>query len=151
MPMLFGGSLLTFWLIAAVIYRLSLNEALKNFAQTQIITITFLLSSIINTLADFVNCTTLNKEDFNVSYLSIQCTNNSNYLFWRNFLIFPSFLFYVILLPMTAFVYMFKNRMNLFDVNIVAKISFLLQGYKRESYYWWLLFFSNQLFTVILF
>jgi len=134
--MLFGGSLLTFWLIAAVIYRLSLNEALKNFAQTQIITITFLLSSIINTLADFVNCTTLNKEDFNVSYLSIQCTNNSNYLFWRNFLIFPSFLFYVILLPMTAFVYMFKNRMNLFDVNIVAKISFLLQGYKRESYYW---------------
>jgi len=139
--MLFGGSLLTFWLIAAVIYRLSLNEALKNFAQTQIITITFLLSSIINTLADFVNCTTLNKEDFNVSYLSIQCTNNSNYLFWRNFLIFPSFLFYVILLPMTAFVYMFKNRMNLFDVNIVAKISFLLQGYKRESYYWWLLFF----------
>ena len=136
MPMLFGGSLLTFWLIAAVIYRLSLNEALKNFAQTQIITITFLLSSIINTLADFVNCTTLNKEDFNVSYLSIQCTNNSNYLFWRNFLIFPSFLFYVILLPMTAFVYMFKNRMNLFDVNIVAKISFLLQGYKRESYYW---------------
>jgi len=149
--MLFGGSLLTFWLIAAVIYRLSLNEALKNFAQTQIITITFLLSSIINTLADFVNCTTLNKEDFNVSYLSIQCTNNSNYLFWRNFLIFPSFLFYVILLPMTAFVYMFKNRMNLFDVNIVAKISFLLQGYKRESYYWWLLFFSNQLFTVILF
>ena len=71
MPGFFGGGLLIFWLLAAKIKKLSLNEAMKNFLQSQIIIITFLLSSIINALADFVNCTTINKEEFNVNFLTV--------------------------------------------------------------------------------
>jgi len=89
-----------------------------------IIIITFLLSSIIKTLADFVNCTKINKEEYNVSYLIIQCSNNDNYLFWRNFIIFPSFIFYALLLPTIAFAFMYKNRMKLFEFDVVNKISF---------------------------
>ena len=137
MPGFFGGGLLIFWLLAATINKLSLKEAMKNFLQSQIIIITFLLSSIINTLADFVNCTTINNEDYNVSYLTVQCTNNETYLFWRSFYIIPSFIFYALLLPIIAFVFMYKNRKKLFQLDVVSKISFfLMNGYKRESYYW---------------
>ena len=138
MPGFFGGGLLIFWLLAAKIKKLSLNEAMKNFLQSQIIIITFLLSSIINTLADFVNCTTINKEKFNVNFLTVQCTHDDNYLFWRNFFIFPSFIFYAFLLPIVAFIYMYKNRINIFKFEIFSKISFLLNGYKKDSYYWWI-------------
>ena len=136
MPAFFGGGLLIFWLMAAKIYKLTLNEAMKNFLQSQIIIITFLLSSIINALADFVNCTTINNEDYNVSYLTVQCTNNETYLFWRSFYIIPSFIFYALLLPIIAFVFMYKNRMKLFELDVVPKISFLMNGYRQEFYYW---------------
>ena len=136
MPAFFGGGLLIFWLMAAKIYKLTLNEAMKNFLQSQIIIITFLLSSIINALADFVNCTTINNEDYNMSYLTVQCTNNETYLFWRTFYIIPSFIFYALLLPMIAIVYMYKNRQKLFDLDVVPKISFLMNGYRQEFYYW---------------
>jgi len=122
---------------------------MKNFLQSQIIIVNFLLSSIINTLADFMNCTTVNKEEFNVSYLAVKCTHNDEYLFWITFFILPSFFFYACLLPITAFVYMYKNRMRLFELDVVSKISFLLKGYQRESYYWLLFIFNYELYFII--
>ena len=135
-PAFFGGALLIFWLLAIKIYNLSLNEAFTNFLQSEIIIIAYFLSSIINSLADFVNCTTINQEDFNVSYLLVQCTHNDYYSFWRNYFILPSFILYSIILPFVAFVYMYKHRMELFEFDVMTKISFLLNGYKRESFYW---------------
>ena len=136
MPFFFGIILLTFWLLAVRFYKVSFVEALKNFLQTQLIMITFLLSSIINSLANFVNCIQLYNEKFNFKYLNVQCTHNAEYLFWRNVFILPAFLFYALLLPLIALCYLYKNRFNLFELDVVAKIRFLLNGYKQECYYW---------------
>jgi len=136
MPAFVGGGLLIFWLMAANIYKLTLIDTIKNLLQSQIIIITFLLSSIINSLADFVNCTTIYNEDYNVSFLTVQCTHNDTYLFWRAFYIFPAFIFYALFLPLIAFVYMFKNRRKLSHLDVISKLKFLLNGYKKESYYW---------------
>ena len=109
---------------------------MKNFLQTLIIIITFSLSSVINALAEFINCVKLNDEKFNSNYLIVRCSNNENYLFWRNFFIIPSFFIYVFVLPVSAFLFMYKNRHKLFNLNIVSKISVLLNGYNKDSYYW---------------
>ena len=136
MPVIFCIFLMIFWLFAIKFYKLSFRQAFRNFLQSLIITINFLLSSVIKALADFINCVQIYDKSYNSFYLTVRCSDNVNYEFWKKIFILPSLFFYGFVLPVSVFIYMYRNRVKLFDFEIVTKISFLLKGYKKQSYYW---------------
>ena len=136
MPVIFCIFLMIFWLVAIKFYKLSFSQAFRNFLQSLIITINFLLWSIIKVLADFINCVQIYDKPYNSFYLIVRCTDNANYEFWKNIFILPSLVFFCFLLPVTVFIYMYRKRENLFDFDLLTRISFLLKGYNKQSYYW---------------
>lgn len=135
MPIIIGFFLLGFWLITMKVYKRSFKKSLASFVETEIIIISYLLSSIINSLADFMNCLDVGLKSYNSNEVTVKCTDDI-YISWRNYLIAPSFLIYLILLPLSGIIYLFRNRKRIFDDKIMRKVKFLIKGYRKEYYYW---------------
>ena len=136
-PLFFTLVMLIFWLIYKLKYHLSLwKHIIDHFLLTFSIIITYFLPSIMNALAQFINCTRLYDEEYITNNLIEKCTNNPRYDLWRFFLIIPSFIFFGAILPLIAFLYAYNNRTRLFDRKVVKKISFLLNGYSEKTFYW---------------
>ena len=108
----------------------------ESFLITVTITFFFFQSSVINALADFLNCTQIEQNFYLTNYLLEKCENNLIYENWRNLLIIPSFSIFCLILPLLSFIYMLRNRKNLYTDHILRKVGFLLNGYSPQYYYW---------------
>ena len=137
-PAFFGILLLIFWFGYKFCFakKMFTYQAIEKFILTFSITISYFLPSVINSLAEFLNCTQLYSESYVTNQLSERCSNNPRYMLWRNALIFPSLFIFLFLFPLLALIYMHKNRDNLFQPNILQKISFLVNGYTSKTFYW---------------
>lgn len=134
-PFLIGIFLLLFWLFAIKIYGLNIYESFSNFLKSMSILIILSLSSIINCLFEFLNCVKIDGKEYVASSLNIVC-ESENYTHLRNTIVIPSFVFYLFVFPTSIFTFMFFNRKSLFSGDCLSKIGFLLNGYKKNTYYW---------------
>ena len=135
-PIIFCLFFIIFWLTLKILHQLTILQAFQSYMLCFSIIISFFLSSIINSLAEFENCTNLYEETYIKHYLLEKCTNNPNYTLWRNVLIIPSFIFFCILIPFFAFHYVYKNRKRLFQKEVIQKFGFLLNGHSSKTFYW---------------
>lgn len=135
-PLIFGALLIIFWIICKIYYKFSIEETIQKFLSTFFITLSFFLSSIITSLSEFISCTQIYEESYITTYLTEKCTNNPRYSMWRNFLVIPSFLIFAFFLPLFILFYMRRKRNQLFQKDVFPKISFLLNGYTHQTFYW---------------
>ena len=143
-PFAFCFLLGLFWISYKFYSKQKVLVLFENFLITISITFFFFQSSIINALTDLLNCTKIENDDYISNYLLEKCSGNVNYEKWRAFLIIPSFCFFCLILPLLPFVYMFKNRANLYSDKILSKIGFLVNGYSPQHYYWYFFFFYKK-------
>ena len=134
-PAFFGGILLVFWIFYKIVYKAPLFIVIDYFFRTLSITTSFFLSSIMNSLATFVNCKEINNVFYLSNYLNEKCSGEK-YEMWKQFFIIPAFIFYILFLPLIAFYYMIKNKKRLLDRIVIQKVSFLMNGYSLETFYW---------------
>ena len=132
-PFAFCFLLGLFW-VSYKIY--SKQKIFESFLITISITFFFFQSSVINALADFLNCTQIEQNFYLTNYLLEKCENNLIYENWRNLLIIPSFSIFCLILPLLSFIYMLRNRKNLYTDHILRKVGFLLNGYSPRYFYW---------------
>ena len=135
-PFAFCYLLALFWIFYKFYSKKRASIILESFLITASITFFFFQPSIINGLSDLLNCTKIENEYYISNYLIEKCANNTNYNKWQNLMIIPAFCFFAIILTMMPFIYMYKNRENLYRENILRKVGFLMNGYSRTSFYW---------------
>ena len=147
-PLVFSCLLIIFWLFYKMMYKLSFMLTLEHILLTISISIHFFLSSIINALADFINCSDLNNDSYITNYLMEKCSNNLRYLKWRNYLVIPSFAIFAGFLPTIAFLYTYSNRERLFDKKVIKNVRFFLNGYSTKTFYWYIYFYFYLIITL---
>lgn len=118
----------------------SIQETMESFLLVTTIIITFFLSNVVNVISQFFNCTELESDSYISSFLIEKCTNNPNYDFWRNTLIIPALIVYVIGFPLSMFFYMYRNRKNLLSPEVMSKVGFMLNGYYPKKFYWYVFY-----------
>ena len=128
-----------FWILYKFYSKQRAFVIFESFLITVSITFFFCQSSIINGLTDLLNCTKIENNSYITNYLFEKCTDNIHYEKWRNLLVIPTFSIFCFVLPLVPFVYMFKNRKNLYNDRILSKVGFLLNGYSPQYYYWYFL------------
>ena len=136
-PFAFCLLLAVFWTIFKFYSKRKLSDIFESFFITATITFFFFQSSVINALADLLSCIQIESNDYLGNYLLEQCSGNPHYEKFRNFMILPAFSFFILLFTVAPFLYMFKNRADLYTDKILRKIGFLLNGYSRHFYYWY--------------
>ena len=135
-PLFFVVFLMGFWIFYKILYKITFLLMFERFSITVAIIFIFFLSPICNILANFFNCTQIYDNFYITNYLLERCNNNPRYDFWANFLIIPSFCFFIVFYPLILFSYMYRNRNILFTENVIYKIGFLLNGYCINTFYW---------------
>ena len=136
-PLAFCFLLGFFWILYKFYSKQRFFVIFESFLITISITFFFFQSSIINALTDLLNCTKIENNSYITNYLLEKCTDNIHYEKWRNLLVIPTFSIFCFILPLVPFVYMFKNRKNLYNDKILSKVGFLLNGYSPQYYYWY--------------
>ena len=132
-PIVFSVILALFW----TLYKIcSSSDVLEKYFICVSITLTYFLSPVISSLADFFNCTKFDTDSYITKHLWEKCTNNPRYFSWRLNLALPGFLFYGLFFPLVLFVSMFKDRNKLFEAKLLSKFGFLLNGYSSNKFYW---------------
>ena len=129
--------LFLFWMIYKFFSKQDIFVILESFLVTVSITLFFFQSSVINSLADLLNCTKIENTFYLTNYLLEKCEGNINYEKWRNLLIIPTFCIFCLFLTLVPFIFMFKNRNKLYTDSILRKVGFLLNGYSPQFYYWY--------------
>ena len=135
-PFLFSVFLMAFWLIYKFYHKVGFFYVLERFFITSGMIMVFFISPIINILSDFLNCTQIYENYYITNFLIEKCNDNSKYTFVRNVFVIPSLFFFAFIFPFFFFVYMFKNRQNLYNYKIMAKVSFWMNGYSIKTFYW---------------
>ena len=51
-------------------------------------------------------------------------------------MVIPATIFYSFILPLIAFLYMYKNKEKLLDKEIMKKVGFIGNGFKKDKFYW---------------
>ena len=134
LPFSFCFFLIAFWTLYKIFSKQSFIKVCESFLITAIITFFYFQSSIITALANLLNCTKIEDENYLTNYLFEKCAEH--YYSWRNLMILPAFFFFSIILTILPFIYMFKNMENLYTESVLSKIAFLLHGYSAKHYYW---------------
>ena len=135
-PFAFCILLALFWILYKFYSKQSFFVMVENFFITTSITFFFFQSSIINALADLLNCTQIENDYYLDSYLIEKCADETNYHRWRNFMILPAFGFFALILTTLPFIYMFRNKNILYTQDVLRKVGFLLNGYSKQYFYW---------------
>ena len=142
LPFIFSFFSILFWISYKFYFKHKFIQVFETVLIIVIITFYFFQSSIINALADLLNCTKIENEYYLTSYLLVKCSGN--YSTWRNLMVLPAFCFFSFMLTTLLFLYMYKNRKLLFSEHVLRKVAFLLNGYLANNFYWYklnLLFF----------
>lgn len=108
-----------------------------------------LQSPIFSSIFQTLNCDKFNEIETNFIFFvhfnfSVQCFT-PYYFSWVYYYLLPNFIFYGVLLPLLSFVYTFSKRKNLYEASVLNHIGFLINGYKREKFYWEFIFFFRKL------
>ena len=140
-PFAFCFLLAVFWIFYKYKSKRDLFEIFENFFITATITFYFFQSAVFNALLNLLNCVKIENNYYLGNYLLEQCSGNPNYEKFRNFIFIPTFSFFLFLFSLLPFYYMFKNRTKLYTDKILRKVGFLLNGYSRRYYYWYLNFY----------
>lgn len=135
MPLVFCFTFLIFWVIHKLIYKKTWKYMMEKFSITVALIMTFFMFSIVNTCAQFLDCTNIDGEYFVTNYLLLSCSSE-DYLWWKYLIILPTIFIFSLMIPAVILLYMFKHRHNLFQKNILYKVGYMLNGYKTEIYYW---------------
>ena len=115
------------------------KNASKNFFFTIGIVFNFFQSSILSNLTKFLHCEEFENKRFLSEYLIEECSIK-NILYFFNLVIFviPGIFFYGILIPLLYLVYMFKNRDGLYSKTMRVKFGYLIAGFGRNKFYWYI-------------
>lgn len=112
---------------------------------------------IIFSIFEILKCDEFNsgenqKEYYIHTFLSEKCYTET-YKFWFNYLMIPLFIFYAIILPLIAFIYIIIIRKNMNKKNNLIYISFLVNEYKSDNRFWefWFLIRKLSLNLVVIF
>lgn len=139
LPFLYIIVYFLFYLLFKFIRRFSFKYFKENFILTSSLVFYYFQPSVTNVLSDFLNCTKIGENYHLSNYLEEQCTNNNRYFIWTLILVIPSLLIYTFFFPGIAFLYMFANRKRLYDADTIYKIGFMLNGFVKEKFYWYLI------------
>ena len=135
-PLAFSGLLFLYWFSYKFMNKISFSLMLEKYLLTFYILMTFFLSPVINSISIFFDCTTLYSNNYITQNLMEKCNDNPRYSSWRSYVMLPAFFFYGVFFPLLIFFYLFKNRKNMFEEKLMAKIGFLLKGYTENRFYW---------------
>lgn len=72
-------------------------------------------------------------------YLSSDLSENCSNDRFKNFLFrvaIPALVFYLFLLPLSYYVYLWKERKTIFDLKVMKRFGFLVIGYNKDNYLW---------------
>ena len=134
-PFAFCALLAFFW-IGYKLLSTKKRIIFESFLISTSITFFYFQSTVLNSLANLLSCTKIENTYYLTNYLLVKCDGNADYGFWRNFVIIPLFTFFSIILTSLPFIYMFNNRKNLYNDNVLRKVGFLLNGYSKQYFYW---------------
>jgi len=107
-----------------------------------------LQSPIFSSFFEILLCDNFQSNDQSFSYIHTQLSERcytSSYFIWVFYFIIPAFFFYGILLPSISYIYIFYHRENLYETDVLNRIGFLINGYKKEKYFWEFIFFFRRL------
>ena len=65
------------------------------------------------------------------------------YMIWLYIFVIPAIIFFALILPLFAFMYMYKNKHILGEKEIMKKVGFIGNGLKHKEYYWYLYLFND--------
>ena len=153
-PFAFCFLLGLFWIFYKFYSKQKIIVILESFLITVSITFFFFQSSVLNALANLLNCSKIENNFYLTNYLLEKCAENEYYEKWRNFVIFPSFSFFSLILILLPMIYMFKNINNLYSDNVLRKVGFLLNGYSPRYFFWYIhliYFFINMFYQGVCF
>ena len=147
-PFVLSVLLIIFWLFYKLrSFEMDYGIMLEKFLISLSITIILLMPSIFTATANYLNCQDINDHSYISTFLIERCDNNERYTFWKIRLIWPCFFLFNLAFPLSLFIYMFRNKYNLFQEKIIYKIGFLLNGYSSHTFYWYyfclIIFLSN--------
>ena len=135
-PFAFCSLLALFWIFYKIYSKKKIFVIFESFLITISISFFFFQSSVLNSVANLLSCTKIENNFYLTNYLLEKCSENPKYEQWRNLVMIPAFSFFSFILTIFPFIYMFKNRRNLYTYNILRKIGFLLNGYSPHYFYW---------------
>lgn len=136
LPFGFCLFLALFWIVYKLLSKKSKRLIFESFLISTSITFFYFQSSILNSLANLMNCTKIENNYYLTNYLLVNCDGNPEYEFRRNYVIIPFFTFFSLVLTSLPFIYMFNKRKNLYTDNVLRKVGFLLNGYCKKYFYW---------------
>lgn len=134
-PFIFIVIFFIFWILYKFHTKKPWKFVLERFYITSILIILFFMFSIINSCAQFLNCSEIGDDKFITNYLSESCSS-SRYAIWKYGFIIPIFLLFATIFPGLILSFMIKNRKNLFTKDNIYKIGYMMNGYKSETFYW---------------
>ena len=131
------------------IIRLKLSQIWSRITIVFSIIVCSMQSQIFSSFFEILSCDGFQSDDSSYSYYihsdSSEKCYTSSYYSWVISFIIPAFGFYGILLPLMAFIYIFINRKNLYETQVLNRVGFLLNGYKKDKFYWEFLLFFRKL------
>lgn len=138
LPIIF---LIIFCIFLTIKNKLERRKINLNFLETINLSFSIFVFScqpeIINTLFKILSCQELSGRIYLKASLAEECYT-AKHNFWIYYLCLPSFLFYVVLLPSIAFIYMIINKDRLYEIKKIRKIGFLTFGYALNKYQWYI-------------
>lgn len=124
-----------YWSIFTVYYSKSFKFFLEKIIVTSAVIFINFMFSVINMAAQFLDCKNLGSDRYINVYLSESCSSEK-YLFWRNYIILPAFIFFSIIVPGLILIYLFRKKKKLYEKKEICRIGFMLQGYRKKAFYW---------------
>ena len=126
-----------FWIVYKFYKKYDFCIAFERFLVTSAITFFYFQAPIINAIAGMLDCSQIENEYYISNYPLEQCSNNSRYSEWKNAFFIPVIIFFVFILPAGPLYYMYNNKENIFNKDIIYKIGFLVNGYLPITFYWY--------------
>ena len=123
----------------------------KNILVTLSITIFLMQPSILQSLFDILNCANVTNDSYYIfSEMRIACYTKE-YNLWIYCLVIPSFLVYVVIIP-GYFLLKVWIGLKIYSSHslFMAKVGFLIHGFKREAFIWEYILLWEKILMIIL-
>lgn len=110
----------------------------STFFRSMIVSIFILQPNIFTNLFSIMDCRSFDPQpgkSYVRTFLTEECFTN-NYWAWIIGFVIPTFLLYAFLEPLITLIYLYKNKENLKKTKFLVDMSFLIQGFHKNSFYW---------------
>ncbi|EWS75586.1 transmembrane protein, putative (macronuclear) [Tetrahymena thermophila SB210] len=97
--------------------------------------IIYMQPDLVAQIIALMSCRTIGDTDYILSNVSFECYTEEH-KYYTLILMFPLLLLWVLILPITLFVILVRNKQKLDSIDAQLKLGFLYKEYKNQAFYW---------------